>query len=391
MTRHTLIDRTPEPRRVPDSGLSEVASGNPTACLGALPPPLQPRGRGARSNITGRYETVSHEYFNDGWEESDPRPTQLRTVTIRDASRTIVTTNNSPDISFSRSINPYRGCEHGCVYCYARPSHAYWGYSPGLDFESVIFVKPDAPALLEKLFSGPRHVPEPIVIGANTDPYQPLEREHQTTRDLLKVFARFNHPVSLITKSALVLRDLDILAPMAAKGLTRVAVSVTTLDRKLARDMEPRAATPAKRIEAIRGLSAAGIPVTVMAAPMIPALNDRELEAILEACAEAGASTADYVLLRLPLEIKGLFKEWLATTRPDSASHVMSLVRQTRGGQEYDSTWGKRGRGDGPYAALLAARFRKAAARLGLNRPAKGLRMDLFERPLATATQGSLF
>lgn len=391
MNRHTLIDRTPEPRRVPDSDCSEVASGNPTACLGALPPPLQPRGRGARSNVTSRYENYGYELFDDGWTESDPMPKQLRTVTIKDTSRTIVTSNNSPDISFSRSVNPYRGCEHGCIYCYARPSHAYWGYSPGLDFESVIFVKPDAPALLEKQFSSPRYVPEPIVIGANTDPYQPRERDLQTTRELLKVFARYNHPVSFITKSALCLRDLDILAPMAKKGLVRAAVSVTTLDRRLARDMEPRAATPGKRIEAIRGLADAGIPVTVMAAPMIPALNDRELEAILEAAAGAGATTAGYVLLRLPLEIKDLFKEWLATTRPDAASHVMSLVRQTRGGKEYDTAWGKRGRGDGPYAKLLAARFRKAVTRLGLNRPARGLRMDLFERPLGTATQGSLF
>ncbi len=391
MVKRTLIDRTPEPRRVPDAGLTEVASGNPTACLGALPPPHQPRGRGARSNITGRYETRSHEIFDVGWTDGDPVPPQLRTVTIKDSSRTIVTTNNSPDISFSHSINPYRGCEHGCVYCYARPSHAYWGYSPGLDFESVIFIKPEAPALLEKLFLKPRYRPEPIVIGANTDPYQPRERELQTTRELLKVFARFNHPVSFITKSALCLRDLDILAPMAAKGLVRAAVSITTLDRKLARDMEPRAATPAKRLDAVRGLTEAGIPVTVMAAPMIPALNDRELEAILDASAEAGATSAGYVLLRLPLEIKDLFKEWLVTTRPDSASHVMSLIRQTRGGQEYDASWGKRGRGDGPYAKLIAARFRKAVSRLGLNRPAPGLRVDLFERPLGTATQASLF
>tara|TARA_R110002073_G_scaffold21092_22_gene74809 strand:+ start:417 stop:1442 length:1026 start_codon:yes stop_codon:yes gene_type:complete len=341
--------------------------------------------------VTGRYENQAYEMFDDGWGEDDPAPKQLRTITIKDSSRTIVTSNNSPDISFSRSINPYRGCEHGCIYCYARPSHAYWGYSPGLDFESVIFVKPDAPALLEKQFSSPRYVPEPIVIGANTDPYQPEERERQTTRELLKVFARYNHPVSFITKSALCLRDVDILAPMARKGLVRAAISITTLDRKLSRDMEPRAATPSKRLEAVKGLSDAGIPVTVMAAPMIPALNDRELEAILEASAKAGATTAGYVLLRLPLEIKELFKEWLATTRPDSASHVMSLIRQMRGGQEYDSNWGTRGRGDGPYAKLLAARFRKSVERLGLNRPAKGLRMDLFERPLATATQGSLF
>jgi DNA repair photolyase len=349
------------------------------------------RGRGARSNVTGRYEKFAYEPFDDGWTEDDAIPRQLRTVTIKDTSRTIVNRNDSPDISFDWSINPYRGCEHGCIYCYARPSHAYWGYSPGLDFESVLFVKPEAPKLLEERFLHPKYRPEPIVIGANTDCYQPIEREQQITRELLKVFARFNHPVSIITKSALVLRDLDILAPMAAKGLVRAAISVTTLDRRLARDMEPRAATPAKRLDAIRGLSEAGIPVTVMAAPVVPALTDRELEKILEAAAEAGAKSAGYVLLRLPHEIKDLFKEWLATTRPDSASHVMSLIRQTRGGKEYDSTWGKRQRGDGPYAQIIARRFRATVERIGLNRPAPGLRVDLFQRPLGSKNQAALF
>lgn len=373
------------PRTPPSLNQSADLTGDP------LPTPLQPRGRGARSNRTNRFEDQAYEPFDDGWRESDPEPEQLRTMTLIDASRSIVTRNNSPDISFSRSINPYRGCEHGCVYCYARPSHAYWGYSPGLDFESVIFKKPEAAKLLERTFLDHNYRPEPIVIGANTDCYQPIERTEEITRDILKVFAAYNHPVSVITKSALILRDLDIIAPMAKRGLFRAAISITTLDRRLARDMEPRAATPGRRLETVKSLTEAGIPVTVMAAPMIPALNDRELEAILQAAAEAGAISAGYVLLRLPMEIKGLFKEWLATTRPDSASHVMSLVRQTRGGEEYDSTFGKRQRGDGPYARLIAGRFRKAIERYSLKTPGPGLRCDLFERPLARGNQGSLF
>ena len=356
-----------------------------------LPAPLQPRGRGARSNRTNRFEDKAYEPFDDGWRESDPQPEQLRTVTLIDSSRSIVTRNNSPDISFSQSINPYRGCEHGCVYCYARPSHAYWGYSPGLDFESIIFKKPEAARLLVRSFMDRNYRPEPIVIGANTDCYQPIERNEEITRNILKICAEFHHPVSVITKSALILRDLDIIVPLAKKGLFRAAISITTLDRKLARDMEPRAATPSRRLETVRSLSEAGIPVTVMAAPMIPALNDRELEDILQASAEAGAISAGYVLLRLPMEIKGLFKEWLATTRPDSAAHVMSLVRQTRGGAEYDSAFGKRQRGDGPYARLLASRFRRAIERYGLKTRGPGLRCDLFERPLSQGNQPSLF
>ena len=373
------------PRTPPCLNSSTDLTGDP------LPAPLQPRGRGARSNRTNRFEDKAYEPFDDGWRDTDPEPGQLRTVTLIDSARTIVTRNNSPDISFNQSINPYRGCEHGCVYCYARPSHAYWGYSPGLDFESVIFKKPEAAPLLERTFLDRNYRPDPIVIGANTDCYQPIERREEITRDILKVCAAFSHPVSVITKSALILRDLDIIAPMARRGLFRAAISITTLDRKLARDMEPRAATPSRRLETVRSLSEAGIPVTVMAAPMIPALNDRELEAILKASAEAGAVSAGYVLLRLPMEIKGLFKEWLATTRPDSASHVMSLVRQIRGGEEYDSAYGKRQRGDGPYARLLANRFRRAIERYGLKTRGPGLRCDLFERPLARGNQGSLF
>ncbi|PWE17868.1 radical SAM protein [Marinicauda salina] len=357
----------------------------------ALPEPLRPRGRGAKSNAAGRYEPTTREPFDDGWNADDPSPEQLKTTLIRDSSRSIIATNDSPDISFERSINPYRGCEHGCVYCYARPSHSYWGYSAGLDFESVLFYKPDAAALLEKTFRKPSYRVEPIVLGANTDVYQPVERRLRITRSLLETCLKFRHPVSLITKSASITRDLDLLSELAALNLVKTAVSLTTLDRKLARAMEPRAATPARRLEAMRALSDAGVPVTAMTAPIVPGLTDHEIEALLEAAAEAGAERAGYVLLRLPLEIADLFKEWLAAERPDAAKKIMSLVRQTRGGKDYDSRWGKRGRGEGPVAALIAKRFRAAVRRYGLDGERRELRRDLFRRPLEDAQQLSLF
>ncbi|WP_300545703.1 PA0069 family radical SAM protein [Maricaulis sp.] len=349
------------------------------------------RGRGARSNISGRYEMFAREAFDDGWTEADGEAPRLATTILKDASRSIVATNSSPDISFDQSINPYRGCEHGCIYCYARPSHAYWGYSPGLDFESIIFAKPDGAALLEQHFNRPGYTPRPIVIGANTDAWQPVEKQLEHTRDILKVFARYKHPVSFITKSALVLRDLDILGPMAAQGLAKGAISITTLDRRLARDMEPRAAAPHRRLDAVRGLAGAGLPVTVMMAPIIPALNDSEIEAVFEAAAEAGAANASYVLLRLPLEIRELFREWLAAKRPDAAARVMSLIRQMRGGKDYDARWGVRGRGDGPLAQLIAKRIRAAVKRYGLTAPRAELDISRFERPLGSAGQPSLF
>ncbi|MED5550011.1 MAG: PA0069 family radical SAM protein [Pseudomonadota bacterium] len=361
------------------------SAGSPTA------PGAGVRGRGARSNASGRYEVFAREAFDDGWTETDAPAPRLGTTILKDASRSIVATNSSPDISFDQSINPYRGCEHGCIYCYARPSHAYWGYSPGLDFESVIFAKPDGPALLEAFFNRPGYRPKPIVIGANTDAWQPVERRLQHTREILKVFARYRHPVSFITKSALVLRDLDILGPMAADGLAKGAISVTTLDRRLARDMEPRAAAPHRRLEAIRGLSEAGLPVTLMMAPIIPALNDNEIEAVFKAGAEAGAVNASYVLLRLPLEIKDLFREWLQTARPDAAGRVMSLIRQMRGGRDYDPQWGTRGRGQGPLAELIVNRVRAAIRRYGLTAPRTELDFSKFERPLGSAGQPSLF
>ncbi len=354
-----------------------------------LPEALRPGGRGARSNIAGRFEPDARQIFHDGWDSGD-EPKRLRTILTPDHPKSIVSTNNSPDISFDRSINPYQGCEHGCIYCYARPSHAYWGLSPGLDFESRIFFKPDAAKLLEAAFARPRYRPVPIVIGGNTDPYQPAERDKEITRGLLKVFLKHRHPVLLITKNALIVRDLDLLAPLAAQGLVRAAVSVTTLDRKLARDMEPRAATPERRLWAIEQLSKAGVPVTIMTAPIVPGLTEHEIEALLERGAAAGALSAAYVLLRLPMEIAPLFKEWLATTRPDAAARVMSLMRQSRGGRDYDSDWGARQRGTGPMAQLISRRFHAACRRLGLNKERTAVRTDLFVKP-ADTIQPSLF
>jgi DNA repair photolyase len=348
-------------------------------------------GRGARSNTSGRFEAVQHEAFDDGWTGDDEPAPKLATMVLKDASKSIVSTNNSPDIAFDQSINPYRGCEHGCVYCYARPSHAYWGYSPGLDFESVIFSKPNAAALLEDHFNRPSYRPRQIVIGANTDAWQPVEKQLELTRDILKVFARYRHPVSFITKSALVLRDLDILGPMARDGLAKGAVSLTTLNRKLARDMEPRAAAPHRRLETIRTLSTAGLPVTVMMAPIIPALNDHEIEPLLTAAGEAGARGAGYVLLRLPLEIKDLFREWLADKRPDAADHVLSLIRQMREGRDYDPSWGRRGRGKGPLADLISRRFRLGLKRAGLQTGSVDLDYSQFRRPFGSAGQPALF
>ena len=349
------------------------------------------RGRGARSNAGGRYESQSREAFDDGWTPDDIEPTRLTTTVTAEKAKVIITHNDSPDVGFSASINPYRGCEHGCIYCYARPAHAYMGLSPGLDFESKLFFKPGAAALLERELSRPSYVPEVIHIGGNTDPYQPLERRLRVTRGVLEVLARFNHPFSIITKSALVLRDLDILAPMAERNLVRVAVSITTLDRKLARSMEPRAATPDKRLAAVKGLSDAGVPVIVMFAPSIPGLNDHEMEAVLERAAAAGARGAGYVALRLPMEIADLFQEWLASDHPDRASRVMSLIRQMRGGKTYDAQWGKRMKGEGPLAALMSRRFATAKARYGLTMTREPMDLSQFRIPPQSGGQIDLF
>lgn len=339
------------------------------------------RGRGAVTNPSGRFETEARSAFDDGWGTVEEDANRLETTLSIDKARTIITHNQSPDISFDRSINPYRGCEHGCVYCFARPSHAYLGLSPGLDFESRLFWKPNAPALLESELAKPNYRPKTVALGVNTDAYQPIERELGLTRDLLKILSAHNHPVSLLTKSALIQRDIDILAPMAEKGLVRVGVSVTTLDRKLARKLEPRATTPAKRIETIAALSAAGIRTAMMAAPLIPALNDHEIEPLLEAAKDAGASGAGYVLLRLPHELKDIFHEWLAEHYPDRAARVINHLREMRGGKDYDVRWFERGRGQGPYARLIAQRFGKALRRYGLDQPRPHLRRDLFAPP----------
>jgi len=331
------------------------------------------KGRGAISNPVGRFEPAQRFATDDGWQvqsgdEGDNDTPPVRTTVLRDATRSIITKNDSPDVNFDRSINPYRGCEHGCIYCFARPSHGYLGLSTGLDFETKILVKPDAPALLAAELSKPNYKPAVIALGTNTDPYQPLEREMKITRGIFETLARFNHPFSLVTKSALVLRDLDVIGPMAKKNLVRVFLSITTLDRHLANTMEPRASTPTRRLAAVKALNEAGVPTGVMAAPMIPALNDDELEAILEAAKAAGARSAGYTLLRLPFEIKDLFAEWLEEHAPLKAKHVLNLIKETRGGRLNDPNFGSRMRGQGVYAELLHKRFQLASQRLGLNK-----------------------
>jgi DNA repair photolyase len=356
----------------------------------AIPPPR--KGRGAVTNASGRFEREERVAFDDGWGSADPDPAPLQTRLTVDATRTIIARNSSPDIGFDRSINPYRGCEHGCIYCYARPSHAYLGLSPGLDFESRIFYKPQAAALLAQELSRKGYACKPLALGSNTDPYQPTERRLGITRSILEVLRDFRHPVTIVTKSVLVQRDIDILAEMAAEKLAVVAVSVTTLDRHLARVMEPRAATPERRLETIAALAKAGIPTGIMAAPMIPALNDSEMEAILERGRAAGAVTAAYTMLRLPLELKALFKEWLEEHAPNKASHVLSLVAQAHGGRLYDSAWSNRMIGSGPYAALLASRFDKACRRLGFRRrDIEMLDNTKFRPPPRTGDQLALF
>lgn len=339
------------------------------------------RGRGAGINPSGRFEPLSREVFDDGWESLEELP-PFRTEVQVEKPRTIITRNSSPDISFDRSINPYRGCEHGCVYCFARPTHAYMGLSPGLDFESKLFAKPDAPRLLERELSKPGYEPRTIAIGTNTDPYQPIEKKWRIMREILEVLEAFNHPVGIVTKSALVMRDIDLLGRMAEKNLVKVALSVTTLDRKLARAMEPRAATPTRRLEAMRALSENGIPVAAMIGPVIPGLNDSEIERILESARAAGAKEAGYIMLRLPLEVSPIFKDWLLRHYPDRFRHVMSLIRSMRDGKDYDAEWGKRMRGTGPYAWQIGRRFEIAARRLGLNREHVRLTTELF-RPLS--------
>jgi DNA repair photolyase len=349
------------------------------------------KGRGAVSNRSGRFEAYGREAVDDGWGSGEDDPPPRPTTLTADSARTIITRNQSPDIPFDRSINPYRGCEHGCVYCFARPTHAWLGLSPGLDFETRLFHKPDAPDLLRHELSRRGYRPATIALGANTDPYQPAERRLQLTRAILRVLAEAHHPVGVVTKSALILRDTDVLAPMAQRRLALVCVSVTTLDRDLARIMEPRAATPARRLETIARLTEAGVPVVALASPMIPGLNDHELESILAAAADAGARAANYILLRLPLEIAGLFEEWLRHHRPHRADRVLRLMRESRGGNLYESKFGHRMTGRGPFADLLAARFRRTCRRLGLDGRTWQLDTSQFVAPHNKNAQLSLF
>lgn len=348
------------------------------------------RGRGAVSAVRSRYDSETRQREDDGWdnlETADP----LRTTLHLDSSRSIIAWNKSPDIPFDRSINPYRGCEHGCIYCFARPSHAYLGYSPGLDFETQIVIKPNAAALLRKELAKTGYRVATLSMGTNTDPYQPVERDQKITRSILEVLLETRHPLGIVTKNHLVTRDIDLLSEMAKLGLVKVFVSLTTLDRHLARNMEPRASTPTKRLEAIRLLNAAGIPAGVMTAPMIPAINDMELENLLEAAWEAGAREAGWVLLRLPYELKELWREWLQEHYPDRAAKVMKLVQDSRGGKDYVADFGGRMRGEGAYADLIAQRFGKAIKRIGFNERRLSLRKDLFRAPPLDDRQGNLF
>lgn len=350
----------------------------------------QAKGRGALSNVVSRYDHLTRHAEDDGWDQSQPLSV-LRTDVSIERPRRIISYNRSPDLPFDRSINPYRGCEHGCVYCFARPSHAYLGLSPGLDFETKLIARPDAPAVLRTELGKRAYKVAPIAIGTNTDPYQPIEKEHGIMRACLKVLEECGHPVAIVTKGTLIERDIDILNRMALRGLVRVGISVTTLDSKLSRLMEPRVPAPARRLAVIKRLSAAGIPVRIMASPMVPALTDPELEQILAQGKEHGARTASWIMLRLPQEVSPLWQEWLAQHYPDRAGRIMARLREMHGGQDYSARWGRRMRGEGPYAEIIAARFAVAIKRLGLKSAAAPMRTDLFQPPVTETAQLSLF
>lgn len=348
------------------------------------------RGRGAQSNASGRFERQKREGFDDGWDNVEPLSI-FETIEHTERAKTIITTNDSPDIGFERSINAYRGCEHGCSYCFARPTHAFLGHSAGVEFERDIYVKVNAVEALRSELGAKGYKVKPIAMGTNTDPYQPAERKHKLTRGILEVMLETRHPVMITTKSALIIRDLDILTELAKLGLVKVAMSITSMDHKLSRKMEPRASSPARRLEAIRLLSEAGVPTAVFASPMIPAINDMELERILDAAKAQGALSASMILLRLPGEVREIFREWLLRHFPDRVRHVLTLVRDTRGGKDYDARWGVRMTGEGPYATLLRQRFDKARERYGLDAKLPGLRNDLFVAPRLEERQMSLF
>ena len=370
---------TPRPRRPNQEGLPE----------GSLPP-QGGKGRGAQSNATGRYEKFAVQQVDDGWITDDEDLPPLVTHVTIETPRKIVTFNKSPYVGFDRSINPYRGCEHGCIYCFARPTHAYMGLSPGLDFESRLFAKPTAPKLLEKELADPKYRPRVIAMGTNTDPYQPIERKFVIMRGVLGVFSRFNHPVTILTKSALITRDVDLLSSLAERNLTRAMVSITTQDRALARSMEPRASTPPKRFEAIRKLTEAGVVTGIMTGPMIPGVNDSEMEGILEKAASLGATFAAHTILRLPLEVSPLFQEWLTAYAPDRAKRVMDHIRTMNGGRDYDPHWSRGGEIKTPYAQLITQRFRAAGVRLGFHRDRTPLDLSRFRVPDEVSGQLSL-
>ncbi len=355
----------------------------------AIPEARRP-GRAAGSNLTNRFEALARVAVHDGWDLADDLP-PLRTEVTEERPRRVITANDSPDIGFERSVNPYRGCEHGCIYCFARPSHAYLGLSPGLDFETRLIARPDAPRLLARELGAKGYVPKVIAIGTSTDPYQPIERERRIMRGLLEVLLAHRHPVAIVTKGALIERDLDLLAEMAASGLASVGITVTTLDPQVARAMEPRVPAPDRRLRAIRRLAEAGVPVRVFASPVVPALTDHELEGILAAGRDAGATGASAIVLRLPREVAGLFREWLEERFPDRAARVMGRVRELHGGRDYDPEWGRRMTGQGEWARLLKARFDLAVRRLGLDAPRPELRTDLFRAPRRPEAQLSLF
>jgi DNA repair photolyase len=390
MARQASVRRSPPDTDPSHSGPAGVDVPPTEGLLSAAVDAARRRGRGAQSNATGRFEPRVAVAFDDGWQSIEDLPPFKTEITV-DTARKVITRNASPDIPFDRSINVYRGCEHGCIYCFARPTHAYLGLSPGLDFESKLFMKPDAPELLERELSARNYAPRTIAIGTNTDPYQPIERRFEIMRRVLEVLERAGHPVGIVTKSNLVTRDIDILSRMAARKLVRVGISVTSLDGSLSRVMEPRAPTPPRRLEALRTLAAAGIPTTVMVAPVIPAINDAEIERILDAAAACGVESAGYVLLRLPLEVRDLFREWLTANFPDRERHVFALIRQTRGGEDYDATFGKRMTGGGPYAWMIRKRFETACARLGLNVNKTTLTTEHFKPPRPQSEQLSLF
>lgn len=378
----------PYPDRDADAIAALEQAGLPEAEPAERMPSLARRGRGAVSNPAVRFDSQVASPFDDGWDSlgeafADLPP--LATTVTKDTTRSVISWNSSPDLGFDRAVNPYRGCEHGCIYCYARPTHAYLGYSPGIDFETKLIYKPEVAELLEKELKRPGYIARTLALGSNTDPYQPVDRTLKLTRSVLEVLDRYNHPVGIVTKSAGVLRDLDILTSMAKRNLVRVYLSITTLDLRLARVMEPRAASPARRLHAITELTRAGIPTGVLAAPMIPALNDAEMEKILEAAARAGARHARYILLRLPHELKQMFEDWLHANYPDRARHVLSLIRETRAGALNDSKFHQRFSGQGVYADLLSRRFARAVRQWGLDDVRQELDCTRFAVPEAAA------